>query len=140
MILKNTYIQFEKYNIGCICTQYIRLEKYGTLMGMNGDEWTLVNGCWWTKGSNGQNRMTNIGRNLTDVGRNWQMMTLTERWWIVTNGDGQWQMANNNGWQTTMNSDCNDDGDSAVMQSTSTSFVAMACKKKRFLKFYFVFF
>jgi hypothetical protein len=37
-ILKNTYIQFEKYGIRYVCTQYIRFEEYGASMGMNGDK------------------------------------------------------------------------------------------------------
>jgi hypothetical protein len=74
-ILKNTYIQFEEYDIGYVCTQYIQLEKYGASMGMNDDERTSVDGCWWTEGAgwtklNDEHQTKTNGRRteLTDDG------------------------------------------------------------------------
>jgi hypothetical protein len=43
-ILKNTYIQFEKYGIGYLCMQYIQFEEYNTLTRMSGNEQTSMDG------------------------------------------------------------------------------------------------
>jgi hypothetical protein len=44
MILKNTYIWFEEYDIGYVCTQYMRFEKYDVSTRMNGNGWMLMDG------------------------------------------------------------------------------------------------
>jgi hypothetical protein len=53
MILKNTYIRFEKYDIEYVYTEYKQFEEYGASTRMNGDGQTLmdgnspIDGCWW---------------------------------------------------------------------------------------------
>jgi hypothetical protein len=44
VILKNTYIWFEEYNIRYVCIAYIRFEEYDASTEMNGDGWMLVDG------------------------------------------------------------------------------------------------
>jgi hypothetical protein len=44
VILKNTYIWFEEYNIRYVCIAYIRFEEYDASTGINGNGWMLVDG------------------------------------------------------------------------------------------------
>jgi hypothetical protein len=120
------YIQFEKYNIGYVHTQYIRFEKYSASMGMNGNRWMSMDGHWRMEGAERTelNKCTlmDVGWKFMDVRWNYeerQRTAMLTRLRQMTNGDGRW-------WWTKMDNDCDD----AVEQPESTNFVTMTCKKQ----------
>lgn len=127
-MLNNIYIQFEECNIGYVCVQYIRFEKYGTSTGMNGDGRTLVHERLWIDeyawtSVDGRGQMD--GTRWMDVDKcwmeadgrwtkMWRMATDCDKWQMLMDGDGnrwwlqQWRMA----IMRMMDGDCdgNDDG------------------------------
>jgi hypothetical protein len=84
-----------------------KIEKYGAWIG-----WMVTNGHRWTEGA---------GQIDVDVNGWWQMTTLTEMWWTVTDREYN--------------------SDDVVKQFASASSTIMACRKKkrRIFFFYFMF-